>query len=105
MAARSEVFQLVMAAAKGRHTGLVPLSVPTYQIRALCTDSTATVSQAYATRIGPAAGREDRFPTAWCDASLVDTRITRPTSRVIRQYGVPRAREETLCHDRAPANR
>ena len=49
--------------------------------------------------------RPGRTVTRRCDtdASLGDTRITRSSSRVICQYGVLRVREETLCHDRAPA--
>lgn len=44
---------------------LVPVAEPKHQIRALHTDSTITVYQAYAPEIGLPAAREGRFPAAW----------------------------------------
>lgn len=38
---------------------------PTHQIRALHTESTVTVYQAYAPEIGEPAARTGRFPSAW----------------------------------------
>lgn len=44
---------------------LVPVAEPKYQIRALHTDSTVTVYQAYAPEIGLPAAREGCFPAVW----------------------------------------
>ncbi len=44
---------------------LVLVSEPKYQIRAVHTDSTVTVYQAYAPEIGLPAARDGRFPAAW----------------------------------------
>lgn len=44
---------------------LVPVAEPKYQIRALHTDSTVTVYQAYAPEIGLSAARDGRFPAVW----------------------------------------
>ncbi|MFE5794241.1 DUF4291 domain-containing protein [Streptomyces sp. NPDC056503] len=53
-----------MAHVKGSdHPG--PVTEPTYRIRALHTDSTITVYQAYPPEIGLPAGREGRFPATW----------------------------------------
>ncbi|WP_240109514.1 DUF4291 domain-containing protein [Streptomyces sp. MUM 203J] len=41
------------------------MTQPRHQIRALHTDSTITVYQAYAPGIGPEAARDGRFPAAW----------------------------------------
>ncbi|MFF8763678.1 DUF4291 domain-containing protein [Nocardiopsis dassonvillei] len=41
------------------------MDVPRHQIRALHTDTTVTVYQAYAPSLGLAAAREGRFPSAW----------------------------------------
>ncbi|MFE6177055.1 DUF4291 family protein [Streptomyces sp. NPDC056464] len=41
------------------------MSEPKYQIRALHTDSTVTVYQAYAPEIGLPAAREGCFPSVW----------------------------------------
>ncbi|WP_432187909.1 DUF4291 family protein [Streptomyces sp. Tue6028] len=41
------------------------MTEPKYQIRALSTDSTVTVYQAYAPEIGLPAAREGRFPAVW----------------------------------------
>ncbi|MEU2549012.1 DUF4291 domain-containing protein [Streptomyces roseolus] len=41
------------------------MTEPEHRIRALHTDSTLTVYQAYAPEIGRAAAREGRFPAAW----------------------------------------
>ncbi len=43
----------------------VPVTEPRYRIRALHTDSTVTVHQAYPPEIGLPAAREGRFPPAW----------------------------------------
>ncbi|MFD7260585.1 DUF4291 domain-containing protein [Streptomyces sp. NPDC059874] len=40
-------------------------AVPTHQIRAVHTDSTITVYQAYAPSLGVPAGRDGRFPPTW----------------------------------------
>ncbi|UJV45219.1 DUF4291 domain-containing protein [Streptomyces sp. AMCC400023] len=42
-----------------------PVTEPKHRIRALHTDSTITVYQAYSPEIGPAAARDGRFPAAW----------------------------------------
>ncbi|MFD8520115.1 DUF4291 domain-containing protein [Streptomyces capillispiralis] len=42
-----------------------PVTEPTYRIRALHTDRTITVYQAYAPAIGLAAARDGRFPAEW----------------------------------------
>ncbi|MEV7534411.1 DUF4291 domain-containing protein [Streptomyces hydrogenans] len=47
------------------HPGAVTEPRPTHQIRALHTDSTVTVYQAYPPEIGLAAARDGRFPPAW----------------------------------------
>lgn len=44
---------------------LVPMTAPQYEIRARHTDTTVTVYQAYAPRIGLPAARDGRFPPAW----------------------------------------
>ncbi|MGW1169086.1 DUF4291 family protein [Streptomyces sp. NPDC002550] len=44
---------------------LAPVAEPKYQIRALHTDFTVTVYQAYAPEIGLPAAREGRFPAVW----------------------------------------
>ncbi|MGW4566860.1 DUF4291 domain-containing protein [Streptomyces sp. NPDC004561] len=44
---------------------VVFVAEPKYRIRALHTDSTVTVYQAYAPEIGMPAAREGRFPAAW----------------------------------------
>lgn len=44
---------------------LVHVTEPKHQIRALHTDSTVTVYQAYAPEIGLPAARESRFPAVW----------------------------------------
>jgi uncharacterized protein DUF4291 len=44
---------------------LVLVAEPKYRIRALHTDSTVTVYQAYAPEIGLPAAREGRFPAVW----------------------------------------
>lgn len=44
---------------------LVRVTEPKHQIRALYTDSTVTVYQAYAPEIGLPAARESRFPAVW----------------------------------------
>jgi hypothetical protein len=44
---------------------LVRMAEPKHQIRALHTDSTVTVYQAYAAEIGLPAAREGRFPAVW----------------------------------------
>ncbi|WP_107473405.1 DUF4291 family protein [Streptomyces sp. NRRL S-813] len=41
------------------------MAEPKHQIRALHTDSTVTVYQAYAPEIGLPAAREGRFPAVW----------------------------------------
>lgn len=41
------------------------MDVPEHQIRALHTDTTVTVYQAYTPSLGLAAAREGRFPSAW----------------------------------------
>ncbi|SHN36754.1 protein of unknown function [Actinacidiphila paucisporea] len=51
-------------ARKGTPT-LVPVAEPKYRIRALQTDSTVVVYQAYAPEIGLPAAREGRFPATW----------------------------------------
>ncbi|MFE5882138.1 DUF4291 domain-containing protein [Streptomyces hydrogenans] len=47
------------------HPGAVTEPRPAHQIRALHTDSTVTVYQAYPPEIGLAAARDGRFPPAW----------------------------------------
>ncbi|WP_051812460.1 DUF4291 domain-containing protein [Streptomyces sp. NRRL S-340] len=42
-----------------------PVTEPKYRIRALHTDSTITVYQAYSPEIGRAAARDGRFPAEW----------------------------------------
>ncbi|MFH8258308.1 DUF4291 domain-containing protein [Streptomyces roseolus] len=42
-----------------------PVTEPKHQIRALHTDATVTVYQAYSPEIGLAAARDGRFPAAW----------------------------------------
>lgn len=43
----------------------VPAQLPTHQIRAVHTDTTVTVYQAYTPSIGIPAARDGRFPAAW----------------------------------------
>lgn len=47
------------------NTNAVTTNPPTHQIRALHTESTLTVYQAYAPEIGEPAARTGRFPDAW----------------------------------------
>ncbi|WP_053139294.1 DUF4291 domain-containing protein [Streptomyces ambofaciens] len=42
-----------------------PVTEPKHRIRALHTDRTITVYQAYSSAIGPAAARDGRFPAEW----------------------------------------
>jgi hypothetical protein len=44
---------------------LTPMQEPLRRIRALHTDTTVTVYQAYGPEIGVPAAREGRFPAAW----------------------------------------
>lgn len=43
----------------------LPAAIPQHQIRASHTDTTVTVYQAYAPRLGLPAARDGRFPDAW----------------------------------------
>jgi uncharacterized protein DUF4291 len=54
----------VAAAVRGPHTPRV-MEEPKYRIRAVHTDATITVYQAYPPRIGLPAARDGRFPAAW----------------------------------------
>ncbi|GLX54152.1 hypothetical protein Shyhy01_71010 [Streptomyces hygroscopicus subsp. hygroscopicus] len=46
-------------------TTLVPVTEPEYRVRAVYTDSTVTVYQAYTPEIGLPAARDGRFPGVW----------------------------------------
>ncbi|MGW0364291.1 DUF4291 domain-containing protein [Streptomyces sp. NPDC002990] len=50
---------------RGEHRGAGPQGGPLRRIRAAHTDTTVTVYQAYAPRLGVPAARDGRFPPAW----------------------------------------
>ncbi|EFE68673.1 conserved hypothetical protein [Streptomyces viridosporus ATCC 14672] len=68
---------------------LVRVTEPKHRIRAVHTDSTVTVYQAYAPEIGLPAAREGRFPAVWKRNRM--TWVIKPRSQTASVTEVQRA--------------